>query len=51
MTTLGATAGDTVTMSMTLGDLAGTGALVVGMLLLVIVLPQRAERLERVARA
>lgn len=52
---LGATVGDYLDKPVADGGLAlsryaASGALVVGMLLLVLVLPQRAERLERVAR-
>jgi uncharacterized membrane-anchored protein len=52
---LGATVGDYLDKPVAAGGLAlsryaASGALVVGMLLLVIVLPQRAERLERAAR-
>jgi uncharacterized membrane-anchored protein len=52
---LGATVGDYLDKPVADGGLAlsryaASGALVAGMLLLVIVLPQRAERLERVAR-
>jgi uncharacterized membrane-anchored protein len=52
---LGATVGDYLDKPVAAGGLAlsryaASGALVTGMLLLVILLPQRAERLERVAR-